>query len=340
MKNANEVINIVFATDSGYIIPTYIAIFSLLINHKDNRSLRIYILISNSFTEENIQLYKGLQTKYNCEFFFIEVGNEYEFVRINNHHIKTPTMYRLLIPKFLHNVDKCVYLDSDLVVEGDIAELFDIDIEGFSVAGVKAFIDINSISDEWLEILNIPTDQYINAGVLLLNLQEIRKQNLVEELAQAGNNSKYYYNDQDVINVVFYNSIKLLPLKYNARWRWIYPKDRDLYRFYGKKNITEAKKQLVIYHYVGRNKPWNCRYTHCKSRWWKYVKMQEPQFINKHLISFVLNNSCHNNPINLIEIIRFCIEVFEVSLGIPHSIIRITKKLYLLSKSMSEKLLF
>ena len=100
-----------------------------------------------------------------CCNFLIEIGfNDFE-------HINYVAMYRLSIPKILQDIDKCIYLDSDIVVEGDIAELDGISVEGVCIAGVEDGAPFGEYAERLREILDGPDlDQYINSGVLIMNL--------------------------------------------------------------------------------------------------------------------------------------------------------------------------
>ena len=107
-SDINEVINVVFATDAYYIIPTYIAAFSVMQNHKNKQKIIINVLPSGDCTQEDYLLMNRLLDRFsNCEIRFIDVGDSYSDVEINQMHITTPTMYRLLLPEVLKEVDKC-----------------------------------------------------------------------------------------------------------------------------------------------------------------------------------------------------------------------------------------
>ena len=287
----DEGINVVFATDLEYLVPTFIAAFSMMMNHTDSRRVDIYIMTPANYPMSEKTILEQLPVRFpNCSVRFLNMEDSFAMVRINCQQTKVPTMYRLMIPGTLKNLEKCIYLDSDLIVEGDIAELYDIDVNRFCIAGVRDIevYNFGKSVTEWQEKLKIPSlNDYINAGVLVINLKEIRGLKLDGELVKAGYNNQYSFNDQDAINNVCYGRIKLLPIKYNIIPRWVWSREREIKKIYKKDNVSEARKQPFIIHYAGITKPWCKQHSLKAKRWWKYVNRQNPVFKEELLISFV-----------------------------------------------------
>ena len=301
-------IPVFFCTDNNYAIPAYIALYSLLQNYKGNLRVKAFVLVSKDFSEKFKRLLNTLSDRY--DFFEITIicaPDTYDSVSINCSHVSTATLYRLLIPRILNKIDssieKCIYLDSDIVVEGDIAELYDVDIEGYYIGGVR---DRALSCDEMLgvegykkkrKMLGIPSlNNYINAGVLLMNLKEIKEKRIDSELENTGYRNDFPYNDQDVINTVCYSKIKTLPLKFNAMTTCLYHNSRCFYEQYGRENIIEARQNPVILHYILKRKPWSCSNLLMAENWWKYVKMQDTAIMQEYIQPFLLeqNVSMHD----------------------------------------------
>ena len=222
-------ITVVFSTDEGYLAPTYVAIYSLLSNHRGSRAVNIYVLTPGGYpTQQQHALRKLVAASDNASLSFIDMGKAYARVSMNALQIATPAMYRLMIPRLLGDVDRCVYLDSDLVVEGDIAELFDVDLGEKCVGGVRD-CEVYRDSDDWRSILGIPSlAGYINSGVLLMDLRRIRDLHLDVVLERLGYNDEYRYNDQDAINVAFYGETCQLPIRYNALWHFVVRAEKEM----------------------------------------------------------------------------------------------------------------
>ena len=265
-------INIVFSSDEEYAVPTYIAIYSLVKNYKGTRNLRIYILYKQRFPETCKTLLEDFVNEVkttNISFKYIDMEENYSDLEFRKKHIKTPTMYRLSIPNQIVEAERCVYLDSDIVVEGDISELYDLDLIGMPIAGVKDAILADKENVELCSLLGIPAmDQYINAGVLLMDLKAIRELHLDDVLVNKGKACKEYpYNDQDILNSVFYNRTSLLPLRYNVAIAYISRSQKM-----GEKS-KEIRRSSII-HFINEGKPWSYPVSIGASYWWKYVWMQ------------------------------------------------------------------
>ncbi|MDR1104272.1 MAG: glycosyltransferase family 8 protein [Endomicrobium sp.] len=152
---------------------------------------------------------------------------------------------RLLAPKYLKNTDKVIYLDTDMIVNGSLKELWDINIGRYYFAGV---IDTKktreNFKNEMWEKFNIyEVENYINSGMLIINIKEIRKDLmsyykltlLPDVLADI-----LPYPDQDIINKYFSDKILRIPRK----WNWL------CYDW------GQAPDDTVIFHYAGPIKPW------------------------------------------------------------------------------------
>ena len=179
-------------------------------------------------------------------------------------------------------------MDSDTVVEDDISNLFDIDVEGFCVAGVRDLSFPGGRNEMHNESIGIPDlSKYINAGVLLYNVERINKLCLDNELIHEGSSNVYKYNDQDVINSVLYKEIKIVSFRYNVMSSYVLRNDNQIINLYGKQDLLSARKTPVVYHYAGLRKPWVYKHMTGADRWWKYINMQNPQLMEAYILPFI-----------------------------------------------------
>ena len=111
---------------------------------------------------------------------------------------------------------------------------------------------------------------YVYAGVLLMDLQLIRDEQLEKEFLKYIDKG-YMYQDQDIINKCCYGKIGKIPLKYNYLNRHMGLEGLLYNTIYSDEEIDEAKKGEVIIHFPGKNKPWI--YPRCKGGdiWWNYA---------------------------------------------------------------------
>lgn len=285
-----NIVSIALSTDDNYVEPAMVTITSILENRKKSTTYDFYIL-SSELKSENKQKLERLQTKCDkCRFVFIDMGGNFNNATVRAHgHITTAAYYRLLLPNLMKNLDKILYLDVDVIVLSDLSELFNTNIDNYYLAAVKGYNSTlmnnyarrNGLSS-YSEVLNIPSmDQYVNSGVMLMNLKLMREENLEERFVKFvernhGKNRLGLCHDQDVINAVCYGKIYFLSLKYNAMQHYAdkYEKIQSLQDAYSKGEWEEAYKNPKIIHYSGPQKPWNNKKNINSDIWWlKYKKM-------------------------------------------------------------------
>ena len=123
-----------------------------------------------------------------------------------------PTCLADLLPE----IERIIYLDTDIVVQGDIAKLYDLEF-----AKDQFIAGVNDMDSEELKE-KISTSAYINSGVILFDLATIRriKLNVVEESIKILQNFRERISlniDQDLINIIFNDHIRLLDISWNAQ---------------------------------------------------------------------------------------------------------------------------
>lgn len=190
--------------------------------------------------------------------------------------ISTGAYFRLMLPGLLPTVDKILYTDVDVLFLDSPYKIWQTPMDDCVLGAVKATVNF---SDKWewnsdrpyWKYLDEMKGRYINSGVLLLNLSEIRKRNL-EEQWNTWAKEKLYYQDQDILNITCKDAIYYLPPRYN---RFAYIEEKDYDRFVSEGIMTEAEcrealEHPVILHYAG-DKPWKRYDTNLGYLWWEYV---------------------------------------------------------------------
>ena len=270
-------IYVVLATDLGYLKQTFIVIESVM-HHANLEDKYHFLLLINALAKSDCENYSVIaQNKYiNCVIDYMVIDDE--LLQMSNchiDHITKPTYYRLLLPEIL-NQNKCIYLDSDIVVTGDLRELYDIDIEGYDIAGVIAPYFQNrkyEAKKEHCRLAHLPDlDQYINAGVLLMNLEQLRRKRFTQKALPL---TKEYYpvQDQDIINQLCYGYIKLLDFKYNFQAVNLSKENIELInRLFSKTNILNAIRNPIVVHYNKAKKPWIFCDMPFADLWWNICK--------------------------------------------------------------------
>ena len=287
-KSTNVIIPIAMALDNEYFYTTIVAITSIMENSYKKTYYNFYLMISPDFTFHNKKNLKNLEKKYNkCSIEFINMTNNFIFKEARlSAHITTPSYYRLVLSDLLPNIHKIIYLDGDILSFEDLKEMYIIDMNGLYYRG---FLDV--IKDPF----NPKSTIYLCAGVLLINLEEIRKDDMVKKMHKfmIKNNKKLKYQDQTIINAVGYPKLGLLPAKFgifNFNTLKFLFRETKHYRYkykYSKRELIDAYYNPKILHF-NRIKPWKKRNRYHLQLWWEYVKKTDfYQEIDK---KFLLNN--------------------------------------------------
>lgn len=195
--------------NNKFIYPTLVSMESALKNSNKNKTTLIYhILCSGDLKKHNINKIRSLLLKYpfNLEIIFYNMKNV--FINFKNQAHSQVSYYRLLTPGFLP-IKKVIYLDSDVLIFKDLLELYQTPFNNNYVLGI---LDVISNA---IDYLGLKSDKYINAGVLLINLQKLRKDNkFIDLIKMAENHPNLIHHDQTVINYILYPHIGILPIKF------------------------------------------------------------------------------------------------------------------------------
>lgn len=173
--------------------------------------------------------------------------------------------YKVFTPWLLPNYNKIILLDcNNIIINTDINDLFNIKLNNYMVGAVKDIVlegVLNSPDKkDWYEhcTKTIELDnpyEYIDSSLMLLNLNNIRKNFLLQDIINLIRNK---HNECDILNMLFSNKIKFLDYKwsfkvdaniYNKKYYTMIPADSE-------KKYLEAKKNPLIINYTGHPKPW------------------------------------------------------------------------------------
>ena len=293
INNSNKIeldIPIVLSSDNKYAPFMYTTMLSILENKNKDTFYVFYLLVPENFSNNNKRLILQLKHEYQCNINFIYIKKFFENLEMKISHITFPTYYRLLIGDLLPDyLEKCIYLDVDICVLKDLTSLYNINITNNYIAGVISpsyYFKNNTIH---CKRLNLPSmNQYINAGMLLVNLKEIRKDNMTKKFIDLSKKN-YKSQDQDVLNVACYGKILTLAPKYNAMVTRLKEYDNKLKTLYTEEEIIEANNFPYIIHYSDRNKPWNSLYVYMEKYWWNASK-KTPFFNNSFIREHIFKN--------------------------------------------------
>ena len=253
----NNIIPVFFAADDNYAPMLATAIYSLLFNANKDYFYKIHIL-TTGFDHENFEKLKALQDD-KSEIIFEDMtdvltayGNKFH---VRNYY-SAATYYRLFIAELFPFYDKAMYFDSDMLFLGDVSVLFNIDLKGNYVGGVtESVMQIPVFSAYTETVLGIKKDDYINAGMLLMDLKALREFDLERKFLKKLSEITYTVaQDQDYINVLLKGKILLLDNGWNLT--------AD-----GEIRCEEPK----IIHYKLNFRPWHYRGIIFEKEFWFYA---------------------------------------------------------------------
>lgn len=162
--------------------------------------------------------------------------------------------YRVFLPELLPDLDKVLYLDSDLIVLQSLAELWERDLSQHALAAVTN--PMPAIHRRYpRDVLGLAPEDYFNSGVLLLNLERLRKDGARERLLEyARQHPANACPDQDALNVLFHDSCLRLHLRWNYQTALLdlHPHEVPI----PAAQVREAATNPAIVHFSGPFKPW------------------------------------------------------------------------------------
>jgi lipopolysaccharide biosynthesis glycosyltransferase len=178
-------IHIVCVSNDSFAKYLGVMLTSLLENKTSKEPITIYI-IDGGITKNKKKKLKRLRQKYNANLKFLSINqNYYDDLKMRG-HVSKETYYRISIPNLLNrNIKKVIYLDSDLVIKDNIANLWNVNVENHYLAAAEDPVGTTGEDKGRFgmrcKALSIPEKcNYFNAGVMLMNLEKWRKDHIAE----------------------------------------------------------------------------------------------------------------------------------------------------------------
>lgn len=254
--------NVMYASDDKYAEIAGVSIVSLLENNKEAGDITFYIL-DNGLSSQNKNNLSSLVSEYSRRIVFINVPDIEKLagMKLDVGFWALAAFARLFAAPLLPaEVEKIIYLDCDTMIRCSLLPLWNENLNGNLAGGCEDGIPVMHKQSIFLK----NTDIYINTGVLLINIKAWRDTNIDKKFINFLKlfEGKLYYPDQDVINGVLKNNIKLLHPKYNSITYYFDYNPELLYYanitdYYSQKELDEAKESPAIVHFAGPGrKPW------------------------------------------------------------------------------------
>ncbi len=255
-----EEIPIFFTADDQYVPYLDVAISSLIHNASKAYTYRL-IILNTGIKQEHIDLVKrGEREGFAIDF--VDITEQVKDIQSrfkNVYHFSVVTYYRLFIASMFPRYKKIIYLDCDLVVLGDISELYHTDLKGnIFAAGPEMFVQSTPEFRCYAETaLGVDPSGYINAGVLVVDLEQFRKHRIEKKFIELI--TRYDFDlldpDQAYLNYLCDGRILTLPSGWNKE-----------------PLPLPCEGELNIVHYALYKKPWQYDDVMYGEHFWKYAE--------------------------------------------------------------------
>lgn len=260
----------IILVSSAYYIPYVSCLIKSAVDHKNQDTVLDFIILNKDIAKEDkrkIQTMLGDRKDVSVRFYDMS-----RLVEERNFFISVPgqseaSYYRMLTPWALKNYDKAIVMDSDLVFEGDIANLYKENLREQYLGAVRDVVFQGTLNDPRQDNdryskhemkMKEPFD-YVNTGVMLMNLKKIRADFTAQYIAEYMEKHKMRIQEQDIVNMLFQGKIKYIDIKYNYYIN-LNPWLDEMLNYFGPFKAVEeydkAEDGAVIYHWANHPKPW------------------------------------------------------------------------------------
>lgn len=262
-----RIIPIGMISDDNFVMPTSVAITSIILNKAEETHYEIYVLMAECSEESKRRINELNNLSEKCNVNIIEVSlDKYKDIK-QLAHIPIACLLKFDICDIISNYDKLLYLDGDIIVRSDLWDLYNTNLDGNYAAAVK---DMNCLEND---------NGNINAGIMLFNAKRIRDEKLRDKFFEIrkslGDRGSM---DQQTFNIIFNGKYRYVDLRYNCVPGKLHD---DKINKYGIKRINEiyqcnyeSIKNLYdgafIIHYATSKKPWKYTFIPEAKEWYSY----------------------------------------------------------------------
>nr|WP_314733894.1 glycosyltransferase [Streptococcus suis] len=242
----SKTLDIAFSVNNRYAQYLGATILSILAHHP-KEEVRVHILYKEIAQSILQDLGNLAQQTPNLELHFhLLEDQQFSAIPIRTEQFPIESFSRFLLPELLADLDRILYLDVDILVHGNLMELFQTDLEEYELGAIIE-ADIFKYYQWYLDSLGFgPNDAYFSSGVLLMDLDKMRQNGTTNQLiAIALEKARdYKFPDQDILNTYYKGQFKQLSPSYN-------------YTDVRKQNRELTADEIVIEHFNGDIKAWH-----------------------------------------------------------------------------------
>lgn len=284
-----QAVAVVLATDANYAPYAAVTIRSV-ISHASPDKYYDLVLLETELAADDLAKLKSLaegRDNISLRFFDIsEVIADLADDLFVNAHLSPATYYRLFTPSIFPRYDKLLYLDVDLVAMSDVAELYETELGDHLIGSVRDYYGIKDLLEKpeapWTVQVGLRDNlYYFNAGVALLNLDRMRRENFEETWQKYLTRVKRpRLHDQDILNNCCQGRIHWLDPAWNCQawneeiFRPLEPDDLPAELC---AEFERSKRSPKIIHYLSKTKPWDRPHLALAEHFWDFA-FQTPYY--------------------------------------------------------------
>ena len=259
---SNKVIPIFYACDDAFVKYTIVSLKSIIENASKDYQYKVHVL----HTDISLDMMNKTKELAN-DNFSIEFNNVDSFLKSISHKLplrhyySKTTYYRLFIAEMFPDYDKAIYIDSDTVVLGDIAELYNHDL-GDNYIGAcneQAMVQVDVYGTYCETVVGVDRNQFFNAGMMVINCVQFRQKKILDQFIKLlGTYNFIVTQDEDYLNVICKGKVKWIDNSWNTE-------------VIG--DIKYSDDEINMIHYIMVAKPWQFHDCRLKHHFWKYAEM-------------------------------------------------------------------
>lgn len=279
-----SIVPVAFAADNAYVPMLTTTIYSMLKN-ASSQYLYDIVILERAISQDNKDILRAFFSQFeNVSIRFFDAASIIDRYKLttSNSHISVETYYRFLVQELLPFYKKVLYLDSDLIIQGDVAELFEFDLKGCVLAAAHDLDFLGNLNSQDGNRFKYAKKKlgmsnpyaYFQAGVLVLNIPELRRLHSTGEWLEIASDPNYIYNDQDVLNAECEGRVLYLDYAWNVmidcagRIAKIFSKAPACH--YEAFLCSRSHEKIV--HYAGFEKPWTTVGCDRGELYWQYAR--------------------------------------------------------------------
>lgn len=282
----NKVIPIVFAFNDEYSKYFSVALQSLIDNSSETYFYDV-IIFSSDISERNKKLLENmLPQNFSLRFYNLTdfINDSFENIRLEEKSYWSAEIYhRLFIPIVMKMYKRVLYLDSDIVINGDIIDIFKIDFQNKKLLAVTDTISpIIHLQENQSRLKYMSAElglkklnKYFNSGMLVFNVENINIVEYESKLLETIKKQNFLFPDQDILNILFENKTLLVSSKWNYCSGVLRYNPNFLEQIDGeyKSDFLNSGEKPIIIHYTSSYKPWNSKVNDKDEIFWKYARI-------------------------------------------------------------------